>query len=65
MLIVHGDRDDFTGINNYDAWTDDLRTITEGESKGKLEVVQVDSGNHYWGDEGPRSVLIAALQSFV
>ncbi len=65
VLLCHGDRDDFTGMTNYDTWVDSLRTVTEGEGKGKLRVVGVEGGNHYWVDERPRNELVAALQNFI
>lgn len=63
LLVVHGDRDEFTSHSQYDAWTESLRT-TEGVG-AQLRTVAVTGGGHFWHTETSRAALKAALESWL
>ncbi|KAH7102807.1 Alpha/Beta hydrolase protein [Auriculariales sp. MPI-PUGE-AT-0066] len=44
VLIIHGDRDDFTSTSKYNSWTEDLKT----HAKGSLMVEVVNGATHFW-----------------
>lgn len=47
VLVVFGDRDEFTSAASYRAWRGGL----EAEKiAGKLECVEVEGGTHFWRD---------------
>ncbi|KAJ7127109.1 Alpha/Beta hydrolase protein [Mycena epipterygia] len=47
VLVVFGDRDEFTSAANYRTW----RSGLEAENiAGKLECVEVEGGTHFWRD---------------
>ncbi|KAJ7104258.1 Alpha/Beta hydrolase protein [Mycena belliarum] len=45
VLVVHGDADEFTGVDRYRAWGGEL------EGAG-ARVVEVRGGTHFWGGTG-------------
>lgn len=50
VLIIYGDCDQFTGEQNYDAWSEDLKAQVSGDGKGKLEIAKIDGASHFWID---------------
>lgn len=66
VLVVYGDRDEFTGVENYDAWANSLRAISDRHGgKECLEIAKVDGGNHFWGNPSAREALVAAVRKFL
>lgn len=65
ILVIYGDRDDFTGFTNYDSWASSLRAAAEGDGKGRLEIVEVENANHFWADHDPRRILIEVVDRFL
>jgi len=51
VLILYGDRDEFTGIGSYEAWTEELRRDAgqgTGDAGGRLQVGFVKGATHFW-----------------
>lgn len=63
LLIVHGDRDDFTSHSQYDTWTESLKT-TEG-TQAQLRIVAVAGAGHFWHTETSRAALRETLEAFL
>lgn len=63
LLIVHGDRDDFTSHAQYNAWTDSLKT-TEG-LQAELRVETIAGAEHFWHTETSRATLRETLESWL
>lgn len=63
LLIVYGDRDEFTSRSQYDNWTESLRT-TEGV-RAQLRIVTVTDAGHFWDTETSRAALKAALENWL
>ncbi|KII89869.1 hypothetical protein PLICRDRAFT_91014 [Plicaturopsis crispa FD-325 SS-3] len=53
VLVVYGDRDEFTSVQSYDAWAEELEKAAQpgGETAGSLSIVKVPDGSHFWGGE--------------
>jgi len=43
VLVVHGDRDEFTGVGVYESWAAELRK-NEGEFRAEL----IQGATHFW-----------------
>ena len=65
VLVIFGDRDDFTGIQSYIKWADGLQAISKDNEAGRLELVTVKGCNHFWTDSHARQVLVDSIQHFV
>ena len=65
VLVIYGDEDDFTGVENYDSWANSLRSVARGEGKAQLEIVKVANANHFWTDDQSREALVHAVRNFV
>lgn len=63
LLIVHGDRDDFTSHSQYDTWTESLKT-TEGV-QAQLRTVTVAGASHFWHTGTSRAVLKETLENWL
>lgn len=63
LLVVHGDRDDFTSHAQYDTWTELLKT-TEG-IRAQLRAVTVTSAGHFWHTETSRAALKTTLENWL
>ncbi|KAF5372747.1 hypothetical protein D9615_010095 [Tricholomella constricta] len=44
VLIIYGDRDEFTGVSKYRGWRQSL----EEESGGQLRIVEIERASHFW-----------------
>jgi hypothetical protein len=56
VLVIHGDRDEFTSHAKYQEWISELR--------GNVEVVEVENGAHFWlGSSGGQ--LIEAVERWL
>ncbi|EMD33942.1 hypothetical protein CERSUDRAFT_55817 [Gelatoporia subvermispora B] len=64
VLIVYGDRDDFTSSDVYDTWMNGIVADAKG-SEGHLEVTQIEGATHFWREEAPHSHLIALLSRWI
>lgn len=65
VLIIFGDRDEFTGIGNYTNWANGLQAIGDKETTGSLQIISVAGANHFWSDEEPHRMLIDSARKFV
>lgn len=63
LLVIHGDRDDFTSHSQYDAWTESLKT-TEGV-QAQLRIVTVAGAGHFWQTETSRAALKETLANWL
>jgi alpha/beta superfamily hydrolase len=63
LLIIYGDKDEFTSKSKYDDWVDACRR-TDG-LKAKLDVVRVTDANHFWQSHDARSALEQAVNSWL
>lgn len=43
VLVIYGDRDDFTSVRNYRVWAEGLT-----EKGGRVRVDEVAEGSHFW-----------------
>jgi uncharacterized protein len=60
VLIIFGDRDEFTSGDQYDSWSEGLNT--DAERKGRLEVVKVEGGSHFWRGSHGRLMTAAVMR---
>ena len=44
ILVVYGDRDEFTGVEQYRSWTEGLQR----DGGDRVRVAEVVSGSHFW-----------------
>lgn len=64
VLIIHGERDNFTSRSKYDAWGTSLRKRSEGKAS-KLEVVSVAEADHFWRSSSARTTLKRTLENWL
>ncbi|KAG7089697.1 hypothetical protein E1B28_011352 [Marasmius oreades] len=50
VLVVFGDRDEFTSKSSYSSWETELRTNSDSE-KGLLQVECIAGASHFWGGQ--------------
>ena len=48
VLIIFGDRDEFTSQSNYTTWASDL--------KGNVKIVEIKDASHFWGGRSGREL---------
>lgn len=63
LLIVHGDRDDFTSHSQYDAWTESLKTTED--VRAQLTIASVAGAGHFWHTGASRAALRATLDNWL
>ncbi len=64
VLVLYGNRDEFTGEESYDAWTEQLREQVSGDDTGRLEIVKIDGATHFW-IEGAGNRLLREIVEWV
>ncbi|TFK28410.1 alpha/beta-hydrolase [Coprinopsis marcescibilis] len=64
VLILYGDRDEFTGVDRYKEWTARLKALP-GTSEDRLGVVHVEGASHFWNDEESCDRLWASVFEWV
>ncbi|KAH9915106.1 Alpha/Beta hydrolase protein [Fomitopsis serialis] len=62
VLIVHGDHDDFTDAEIYEAWT---RSLAEAAAESVLEVVKVEGATHFWREGEARVKLVETIETWL
>ena len=65
VLVVYGDRDEFTSVENYDTWVETLRGQTSAEGTGKLQIARVAGANHFWNDQIAQDTLLRTIRDWV
>ncbi|KIP10516.1 hypothetical protein PHLGIDRAFT_65555 [Phlebiopsis gigantea 11061_1 CR5-6] len=65
ILVVYGDRDEFTSVENYDAWAEALRRETSAGEAGTLQIAKVGGANHFWNDQTARETLLRTIRDWV
>ncbi|RPD60193.1 alpha/beta-hydrolase [Lentinus tigrinus ALCF2SS1-7] len=73
VLIIHGDDDNFTSVDAYDAWVTNLQKDREAlssseqavQSPGKLEVMKVEGASHFWREEDAVGRLLDIVRSWL
>ena len=63
LLLIYGDKDEFTSKSKYDAWIESCRR-TDG-LKAKLDVVRVTEANHFWQSHDARTALEQAVDNWL
>jgi len=63
LLVVHGDRDEFSGHSQYESWAESLKT-TEG-IRAQLRIVMVTGAGHFWHARTSRGALKDALEVWI
>lgn len=63
LLLIYGDKDEFTSKSKYDEWVDTLMR-TDG-LKAKFDVVPVTDANHFWQSDSARTALQQAVDSWI
>ncbi|KAL4066748.1 Alpha/Beta hydrolase protein [Scleroderma yunnanense] len=63
VLIIYGDRDDFTGKARYDAWSEMLQETSE--AKARLDIVSVAGAGHFWRSNSSRTTLRRTLEDWL
>ena len=68
VLLVLGDRDEFTAIASYDKWSNLLQQLCSSDvaadGSRRLQVVRVDGASHFWGGRTLRA-LITTVEDFL
>ncbi|TDL25640.1 alpha/beta-hydrolase [Rickenella mellea] len=62
VLLIFGDQDQFTSIENYRQWVNGLRKESkqlqgEGDRHGSFEVIEIAGAGHFWGGISGRNML--------
>jgi uncharacterized protein len=65
VLILYGDRDDFTSVESYDAWVESLKLEANGDNRGHLQVEKIEGANHFWADRTTRGAMLRYIQDWV
>jgi len=60
VLIMYGDRDEFTSIAKYRAWREELVSKGGGDA-GHLKVVEVPGASHFWERRELKPVVVEWL----
>jgi hypothetical protein len=47
VLVVYGDKDEFTGAASYGDWVKKLQTAAQGS--GRLCISEIENATHFWG----------------
>ncbi|KAG1825082.1 Alpha/Beta hydrolase protein [Suillus variegatus] len=63
LLLIYGDKDEFTSKSKYDEWVDTLRR-TDG-LKARFDIIPVMDANHFWQSDGARIALQQAVDSWI
>lgn len=63
LLLIYGDKDEFTSKSKYDEWIDILMR-TDG-LKAKFDAVPVTDANHFWQSDSARTALQQAVDSWI
>ncbi|CCL99300.1 uncharacterized protein FIBRA_01316 [Fibroporia radiculosa] len=63
VLVLYGDQDDFTSVENYEQWVKKLQCELDREAK--LQIVKVENASHFWRERGAASRLLAALEAWL
>lgn len=63
VLVVYGDADNFTSVEEYDAWADGLSQQADG--RGKLEIVRIADANHFWRGPDATTRLVQAVECWL
>jgi alpha/beta superfamily hydrolase len=53
VLVIFGDRDEFTGETQYETWA---RAIAEN-GKGTVQVKKVEDATHFWHGRAGRALV--------
>ncbi|KAF9267631.1 alpha/beta-hydrolase [Marasmius fiardii PR-910] len=53
VLVIFGDRDEFTSKASYSTWEAELRANSE---QGQLQLECIDGASHFWGDSSARQL---------
>ncbi|OCH84088.1 alpha/beta-hydrolase [Obba rivulosa] len=64
VLVLHGDHDDFTSSDVYAAWAQSL-VADETNNQGRLEVVQIEHGSHFWREEQAKKKLLEVVSRWL
>ncbi|GAA5910925.1 hypothetical protein JCM6882_001933 [Rhodosporidiobolus microsporus] len=64
VLAVHGDRDQFSGVERLRAWAQGLEKEQGGE-EGCFGVVEVEGADHFWQDRGKKRELLEAVKGWL
>ncbi|KAI0925587.1 hypothetical protein AcW1_007991 [Taiwanofungus camphoratus] len=65
VLLLYGDCDEFTPAESYDAWAHKLVQETEGGQQGRLKIVKIDSGTHFWRESDCARRLIETIEQWL
>lgn len=63
MLVVYGDEDNFTSVEEYDAWANGLSQQADG--RGKLEIVRIADADHFWRAPDATTRLVEAVEGWL
>jgi alpha/beta superfamily hydrolase len=63
LLLIYGDKDEFTSKSKYDEWVDTL--MRADGLKAKFDVVPVMDANHFWQSDSARTALQQAVDSWI
>jgi uncharacterized protein len=58
VLVIYGDKDEFTSGSKYDTWTEGLKD----ETGDRLKVVKVAGGSHFWRGRDRKEMTEAVEQ---
>ena len=64
VLVIFGDRDEFTGHESYDTWSKSLRHDA-GDMEGRLEIVCAQGANHFWSEPESRELMLCTIRDWI
>ncbi|KZT01385.1 alpha/beta-hydrolase [Laetiporus sulphureus 93-53] len=64
VLIIYGDRDEFTSAEQYEQWLEALNRDTQGE-RGSLQTAKVENATHFWREQNAVDRLVEAIESWL
>ncbi len=56
VLVIYGDQDNFTSVDNYEKWLKELEG-EEAKTSSSLKVVKVEGGSHFWSTTHLQTLL--------
>ncbi|KAH9902671.1 alpha/beta-hydrolase [Cubamyces lactineus] len=67
VLVIYGDQDDFTSIQAYDSWAEQLRSARESSPSdhSSLRIAKVEGASHFWREYTAVHQLVNTVREWV
>lgn len=63
VLVLYGDHDEFSSVENYDAWAEGL--LQEADGKENLSIHKIDGATHFWRERGAVQRLLEVIEEWL